>query len=95
MDLNQVLIEVRDFHDSVQFYTKLGLRLIVSERGEYARFELPSGSATFSIYQSDRTDVGNTVIYFEVEDVDRRFSELRELGIEFESAPADQPILAR
>ncbi|MEO0912791.1 MAG: VOC family protein, partial [Pseudomonadota bacterium] len=55
------------------------------------RFELPSGSATFSIYQSDRTEVGNTVIYFEVEDVDRRFSELRELGVEFESAPADQP----
>ncbi|MEM8631794.1 MAG: VOC family protein [Pseudomonadota bacterium] len=91
MDLNQVLVEVRDFHRSVAFYRKLGLRLIVSERDQYARFELPSGSATFSVYKSDHAAGGNTVIYFEVDDVDHRFIELRKRGVEFESAPEDQP----
>lgn len=41
MDLNQVMVEVRDFHESVALYSMLGLRLIVSARDEYARFELP------------------------------------------------------
>ena len=90
MDLNQVLIEVRDFQESIEFYTKLGLRLIVSKRGEYARFELPSGSATFSIYQSNQMAAGNTVIYFEVDDVDQKFTELRKRGIAFEDDPKDQ-----
>ena len=90
MDLNQVLIEVRDFRESIEFYTKLGLRLIVSERGEYARFEMPSGSATFSIYQSNQMAAGNTVVYFEVDDVDQKFTELRERGIVFEDEPKDQ-----
>ena len=43
MDLNQITIEVSDFQRSLDFYLKLGLRLIVSARDEYARFELPSG----------------------------------------------------
>ncbi|MDE4140716.1 MULTISPECIES: VOC family protein [Rhodobacterales] len=90
MDLNQVLIEVQDFPESIEFYTKFGLRLIVSERGEYARFEMPSGSATFSIYQSGQIAVGNTVIYFEVDDVDQKFTELRERGIAFKGEPKDQ-----
>ena len=74
MDLNQVLIEVRDFHEGVEFYKSLGLRLIVSERDEYARFELPSGSATLSIFQSAQPVVGNTVLYFEVDDLDRSYA---------------------
>ncbi|MGB0507779.1 MAG: VOC family protein [Pikeienuella sp.] len=90
MDLNQVLIEVRDFHESIEFYSKLGMRLIVSERDEYARFELPSGSATFSLYLSAQPNVGNTVLYFEVDDVDQKFAELRDKGITFENEPSDQ-----
>lgn len=90
MDMNQVTVEARDFNEAVAFYTKVGLRLIVSERDEYARFELPSGSSTFSLYVSDQPVVGNTVLYFEVDDVDGKFTELRKLGIKFESAPTDQ-----
>lgn len=90
MDLNQVLVEVNDFDASLAFYQTLGLRLIVSARGEYARFEMPSGSATFSLVQTAAPVVGNTVLYFEVDDVDRTYAELREKGVTFDSPPTDQ-----
>ncbi|MEM9348702.1 MAG: VOC family protein [Pseudomonadota bacterium] len=89
MDLNQVLIEVRDMADSLEFYEKLGLKLIVSAE-TYARFELPSGAATFSILLSDDPTPGGSVLYFEVDDVDGSFAALCERGITFDSTPADQ-----
>lgn len=91
MDLNQVTIEVRDFHESVDFYQHLGFKLIVSARDEYARFELPSGSATFSIILADASNPGAAVIYLEVDDVDAKYAELRDRGIAFDSPPSDQP----
>ncbi len=90
MDMNQVTVEVRDFNESVDFYTKIGLRLIVSARQEYARFELPSGSATFSFHVSEQPVASNTILYFEVDEVDRRYEELLGLGITFDSPPMDQ-----
>lgn len=90
MDLNQVTVAVRDFHESVAFFSKLGLRLIVSERDEYARFEMPSGLSTFSLYVSDAPVVGDTVIYFEVADVDRTYAELSEKGVTFDTEPKDE-----
>lgn len=90
MDLNQVSIEVRDFSEAVAFYQKLGLNLIVSERGEYARFELPSGSTTFSLCVSDTPKIGNSMIYFEVDDIDQRYAELSTAGITFDHPPVDQ-----
>lgn len=90
MDLNQVTVAVRDFHEGVAFFSKLGLRLIVSERDEYARFEMPTGSSTFSLYVSDAPAVGDTVIYFEVDDVDQTYSELSKRGIAFDTPPTDQ-----
>jgi catechol 2,3-dioxygenase-like lactoylglutathione lyase family enzyme len=90
MDMNQVTIEVRDFSEGIEFYTKVGLRLIVSERGEYARFELPSGSSTFSFHVSNQPIESNTMLYFEVDDVDHRYEELLGSGIIFDSPPTDQ-----
>lgn len=90
MDLNQVTVEVRDFDESVEFYMKLGLRLIVSARSEYARFELPSGASTLSFHVSDAPVVGNTVLYFEVDNVDQRFEDLTAKGIAFDAPPTDQ-----
>lgn len=91
MDLNQVSIAVRDLDEGVAFYGKLGLKLIVyGSENRYARFELPSGSSTFSIYQVDHPQPGNATLYFEVDDVDRRYSELLAAGIQFDSPPADE-----
>lgn len=90
MDLNQTMIDVREFHESVEYYQKLGLRLIVSQRDQYARFELPSGSSTLSLIATDTPVVGNTTLYFEVEDVDQTHEALCALGIRFDSPPTDQ-----
>lgn len=88
--MNQVTLEVRDFHEGVEFYTKLGLKLIVSARDEYARFELGSGASTLSLHVAQSPCPGNTVVYFEVDDVDQRHHLLCESGIKFDSPPTDQ-----
>jgi len=90
MDLNQVTLEASDFDASLAFYQKIGLKLIVLSEGRYARFELPSGSSTLSIHHADQPVIGNTVLYFEVDDLDQRYRELSELGIEFDTAPTDE-----
>ena len=90
MDLNQVTLTVTDFDEAVAFYRRLGLRLIVSARGDYARFELPSGSTTLSLSLSGERATNGPVIYFECDDVDARYEELRAAGIEFDSAPRDE-----
>lgn len=90
MDLNQVTIEVSDFEESVSFYSRLGLKLIVSQRNEYARFELPSGSSTLSLHLCDRPAAAGTVLYFEVDDLDGKYLELEKRGVRFDSKPVDQ-----
>ncbi len=90
MDLNQVTLEVRDFDEGVAFYLRLGLRLIVSERRAYARFELPSGSTTLSLHLAETPRLGSGMLYFEVEDVDRTHAALRKCGVSFETPPTDQ-----
>ncbi|MTI17011.1 VOC family protein [Rhodobacteraceae bacterium RKSG542] len=90
MDLNQVTLETRNFNESLEFYKKLGLRLIVLSEGRYARFEMPSGSSTLSLHQAEEPAIGNTVLYFEVDDVERKFEELSASGIVFETPPTDE-----
>ncbi|MEM9344820.1 MAG: VOC family protein [Pseudomonadota bacterium] len=89
MDLNQVMVSVKDLERSIAFYSGLGLRLIVSA-DTYARFELPSGSSTFSLIRSDAPDAGDTILYFEVDDVDAMHARLTAAGVVFEHPPEDQ-----
>ena len=90
MDLNQITLEVRNFAASLAFYEGLGLQLIVLSDDRYARFEMPSGSTTLSLHVADAPRVGGAMLYFEVEDVDRRYQELLAQGIVFETPPTDQ-----
>ena len=90
MRLNQVTVGAIDFQASVAFYLELGLRLIVSSRDDYARFELPDGEATFSVHLQDRVPPDGPVIYFEVDDVSATVERLTADGIIFTSGPADQ-----
>ena len=90
MDLNQVTLEAKDFDESLEFYQKIGLKVIVLSDGRYARFELPSGSSTLSIHHAEHPVIGNTVLYFEVDNLDQRYLELCELGIEFDTPPTDE-----
>lgn len=95
MDLNQMTLAISDFHKSVAFYKLLGLTLIVSQRDEYARFELPSGSTTLSLHVSDEPTARNTMLYFEVDNVDLHYKKLKRRGIKFEHPPLDQTWLWR
>ena len=90
MDLNQVTIGTRDFERPVACYTRLGLTLIVHSEGRYARFELPSGSSTFSIHIDPDHVPSSAMLYFEVDDVDGKFAELEARGIKFDTTPTDQ-----
>lgn len=89
MDLNQITLNVTDFDAALSFYETLGLRLITSARGEYARFELPSGSTTLSLHLSDAPTVNGPTLYFEVDDIDSRYTQLKRAGITFDTAPED------
>lgn len=96
MNLNQVTVPCRDLAESVAFYRALGLRQIVSNPPDYARFECPVGNATFSLHRVPeiRGD-GGIVVYFELDDLDASVRRLASAGIHFESEPRDQPWLWR
>ena len=90
MRLNQVTVGATDVAASVDFYRRIGLQLIVDALPRYARLETPSGE-TFSIHQADRVSC-TTIVYFEVEDVDRALAQTGLLPLE---PPADRPWLWR
>lgn len=96
VDLNQVTVGCLDLADSIRFYQRIGLRLIVSAPPEYARFECPTGSATFSLHRVGAVPgEPTTVVYFEVEDLDATVRALEGAGVAFESGPRDQSWLWR
>ncbi len=96
MNLNQVTIYTSKPNETVGFYQKLGLRLIVDSLPRYARLECPDGESTLSVHTTDETfSPSNIVLYFECKDLDTKVLELKNLGIEFESEPQDQSWLWR
>ena len=96
MNLNQVTVSVRDIAASVDFYSCLGLDLIV-RAPHYARFRCPEGEATFSVHLAPDHDVatGATVVYFEVSKLDETVMELHRKGVPFLQEPRDEPWLWR
>jgi len=95
MRLNQVTVGSTDLDVSEDFYTKLGLTLIV-KNDHYLRFECPTGDSTFSVELVDQVpDSEQVTLYFESDDIDSEYGRLGQLGIEFEHPPTDQPWLWR
>jgi len=88
MNLNQVTLPAEDYDASVAFYRGLGLRQIVDSPG-YARFECPGG-ATLSIHVETDRKAGDSVVYFESDDLDAWVERLRAAGFAFETAPEDR-----
>jgi catechol 2,3-dioxygenase-like lactoylglutathione lyase family enzyme len=100
MNLNQVTIYTAKPLETAEFFTKLGLILIVDSLPRYARFECPDGDSTLSIQQAETRPVGsvpdNTVVlYFECEKLDDEVERLRSLGLEFDEDPTDRDWLWR
>ena len=96
MKLNQVTVSVVDIERSIDFYEKLGLRLIVKALPHYARFECIEGDSTFSLHKVDKPAEDTGVwIYFEVHELDSYVYKLINNGVVFDELPNDKPWLWR
>ncbi len=96
MNLNQVTIYTDKPLATVEFYQKLGLRLIVDSLPRYARLECPDGDATLSVSHAEETAPNeHIVLYFECEDLDAKVAELENLGLQFATEQQDQTWLWR
>jgi predicted enzyme related to lactoylglutathione lyase len=96
MNLNQVTIYSKLPVETVEFFEKLGLRLIVDSLPRYARLECPDGESTLSVNIDDAAvTTNNIVLYFECDDLDAEVTRLKSLGLEFTQDPTDEPWLWR
>ena len=96
MNLNQVTIPSLDVKQAAEYYSKLGLKLIVDALPRYVRFECPNGDSTLSIHKVEALPKGIGIsLYFEIEDLDNEVKKLKEKGIIFSSNPEDKPWLWR
>lgn len=96
MNLNQITVPVINVTKSIEFYQKLGLRLIVKSLPHYARFECIEGPSTFSLHKVDNLPTGEGIwVYFEVGDIDSFVTALIDKGVIFQELPVDKPWLWR
>ena len=96
MDLNQATIFSEKPVETVEFFQKLGLRMIVDSLPRYARLECPNGVSTLSINIAENVTVGNNVVlYFECENLDEKVTELKAIGLVFDEDPTDREWLWR
>jgi hydroxymethylpyrimidine/phosphomethylpyrimidine kinase len=93
--LNQVTITGTNYERSVDFYRRLGLKQIVDNPPDYARFET-GGGATFSVQIDPEEKIfATTAVYLECDDLDDRVEQLARSGIPFEHGPRNQPWMWR
>ncbi|MGN6057337.1 MAG: bifunctional hydroxymethylpyrimidine kinase/phosphomethylpyrimidine kinase [Sphingomicrobium sp.] len=93
--LNQVTVTGTNYERSVEFYRKLGLKQIVDNPPDYARFET-AGGATFSIQiDPEEKIIATTAVYLECDDLDERVELLARSGLAFEHGPRNQPWMWR
>jgi catechol 2,3-dioxygenase-like lactoylglutathione lyase family enzyme len=96
MNLNQVTVYTDKPLETVEFYQKLGLKIIVNSLPRYARLECPDGESTLSVHETAETLSNSDItLYFECENLDEEVKRLKELGLSFESEPIDQTWLWR
>ncbi len=95
MNLNQVTLPAVDVARSVAFFEAMGFRLIVDALPRYARFECPTGDATFSLHQAAAHADSGVVVYFECEQLDEQVERLVAKGFVFDQAPTDESWLWR
>ena len=93
--LNQVTVTGTDYDRSVEFYRRLGLKQIVDNPPDYARFET-GGGVTFSVQiDPEEKIIATTAVYLECDDLDARVEQLARGGIPFEHGPRNQPWMWR
>ena len=96
MNLNQVTIYSSNLMESLEFYQKIGLRLIVDSAPRYVRLTCPDGNSTLSIHETEDASINSKIVlYFECENLDEEVKRLKKLGLSFEQEPTDQTWLWR
>ena len=96
MNLNQITIYCEKTVETVEFFKKLGLILIVDSLPRYARLECPDGQSTLSVQHDENAVVtNNVVLYFECNELDSKVERLKSLGLSFDEDPTDRPWLWR
>jgi hydroxymethylpyrimidine/phosphomethylpyrimidine kinase len=93
--LNQVTVTGTNYAKSVDFYQRLGLKQIVANAPDYARFET-AGGVTLSVQIDPEEKISaTTAIYLECDDLDARVEQLARSGLLFEHGPRNQPWMWR
>ena len=93
--LNQVTVTGTNYERSIEFYRRLGLKQIVDNPPDYARFET-AGGATLSVQiDPEEKIIATTAIYLECDDLDQRVEQLARGGLAFEHGPRNQPWMWR
>ena len=93
--LNQVTVTGKDYAKSVAFYRAIGLKQIVDNPPDYARFET-AGGATLSVQIDPEEKISaTTAVYLECDDLDEQFERLAKAGFPFEHGPRNQPWMWR
>lgn len=100
MNLNQVTIYSDRTVETVDFFKKLGLNLIVDSLPRYARLECPDGESTLSVNEAETRPVGSVpsnsvILYFECVNLDAEVDRLKSLGLHFDEDPTDRRWLWR
>jgi predicted enzyme related to lactoylglutathione lyase len=96
VNFNQITIYTNIVEESVEFYQKLGLLLIVDSIPRYARFEFPNGDSTLSLHEANESlNNSSIVLYFECENLDAEVERLKNLGLKFDAEPEDKTWLWR
>lgn len=96
VDLNQVTLPSQDVAKSIEFYEKLGLKLIVRSLPHYARFECPNGTSTLSLHEVEQMPSGDIAsIYFECDRLDEQVEALVSKGVHFDEMAEDRSWLWR
>jgi len=93
--LNQVTVTGTNYDKSVDFYTRLGLKQIVANRPDYARFETVGGVTLSVQIDPEETISATTAIYLEIDDLDSRVEHMARSGLLFEHGPRNQPWMWR
>ncbi len=94
MNLNQVTLPAMDLDESILFYKKLGLKLIVFSEDHYARFECPTGDSTFSLHKHLGQVNTYNYTYFEVINIKEVVNKLiKDENLHFDELPAMKPWL--
>lgn len=95
MRLNQITLPALDVAESLRFYQRLGLVLVVDALPRYARLENPEDGQTLSLHHTAAVPArGGVVLYFEspsADALDAQVAQLQQHGLVFDQAPRDEP----